>query len=112
MFPASLHRCRAEEPYSTPLERRTKETSETTCSTDREPTSSLTPLCTAASFTKTGTNYLTFYSSTCLMSRLNRVYILCFRLKGDGTFTDAQGLVWTGEFHDEEAVGLKLQHSI
>lgn len=32
-----------------------------------------------------------------------------FRLEGDGEFTDLQGLVWTGSFHNKAALGLKLK---
>lgn len=34
------------------------------------------------------------------------------RLEGDGAFTDTQGLVWTGKFNGETALGLKLQNGI
>lgn len=34
-----------------------------------------------------------------------------YRLEGDGAFTDSQGLVWTGKFNGETALGLQLQQS-
>jgi len=34
------------------------------------------------------------------------------RLQGEGTLTDKQGILWTGEFHGKAALGLKMQHTI
>lgn len=40
----------------------------------------------------------------------NKHFKKCFcRLEGDGEFTDSQGLVWTGKFHNKAALGLKLK---
>lgn len=33
------------------------------------------------------------------------------RLEGEGVFTNTQGLVWTGKFEGESAMGLKLLHT-
>lgn len=42
------------------------------------------------------------------MQKKGYLWFFC-RLEGDGEFTDSQGLLWTGMFHNKAALGLKLK---
>lgn len=45
--------------------------------------------------------------TTCMLVSL---YVInSYRLEGDGEFTDAEGLEWTGVFRSRAALGLKLK---
>lgn len=111
-----LHRCMVQAPCSSPLGLFMKASSGTTCSTAPARTPSQTDAFTPVNFATTGKKtkkiekgLLTFYF---MKERLFDTFIGICRLEGDGTFTDAQGLVWTGKFNGETALGLKLQHSV
>lgn len=109
-----IHRCMVRAPYSSPLGLYTKVSSWTTCSTELARTPSQTDAFTTVNFAKTGKKktknvLLTFYFMK--MQLFDTFPVIC-RLEGDGAFTDTQGLVWTGKFNGETALGLKLQQSI
>lgn len=44
-----------------------------------------------------------------VLNVLNIFVLFLFRLEGKGEFTDLEGLVWTGNFHEQAAPGLKLK---
>ncbi|XP_053717869.1 MORN repeat-containing protein 2 isoform X2 [Synchiropus splendidus] len=63
------------------------------------------------SFNQNKSDQVTYMSVFQHLHRLVQM-LSAYRLDGEGAFTSTHGLVWTGEFSGDGALGLKLQHNL